>query len=165
MCTVRFGSKKEQEDICVMLNIKECSTLLFHYLAPKIQRHNMSSIRSTLLVIMLALVVFDNCKAFYRPMPILIDKTLNKILLDQLDQRFGTPSTTAEPTTTILATTMTTKRTSRRPFITFKPRICHLKSHHHHIKDCTIDEWSKFLQYAFKQKILWESCCIEKNLK
>ena len=140
--------------------IKECITLLLHYLARKIQLFNMSQIRSALFVIMLVIVVLDNCKAFYRPMPSLIDKTLNKILLDQLDQRFGTPSTTAEPTTTILATTLTTKRTSRRPFITFKPRISHLKSHHHHIKrchlsraeDCTVEEWSKFLQYAFKHK-------------
>ena len=46
-------------------------------------------IKATIIITVLSVIVFENnCNAFYRPLPRLVENTLNKILSDQLDRRF-----------------------------------------------------------------------------
>ena len=120
----------------------------------------MSQTRRVIIVVILAFLAFDNSNAFYRPFPSLIEKTLNKILIDQLNERFSTSTTTAKPTTAALITTAPTSKTTNKGYqsSTFKSKTnFHLKIHHHpkrctlnKFEDCTIEEWTKFMKHAIK---------------
>jgi len=80
-------------------------------------------------------------------MPSFIDKTLNKILYDQLERRFGkllTKSTTQ--TTTKMDITRSSKvQTTPSPKME-KPKKCGFKT----FDDCTLKEWTKFMNHAMK---------------
>ena len=46
-------------------------------------------IKATIIITVLSFIALENnCNAFYRPLPHLVENTLNKILSDQLDRRF-----------------------------------------------------------------------------
>ena len=53
--------------------------------------------KATLVLIVITFTVFGHCNGFYRPMPRFLDKTLNKILNDQLARRFNLPTITTTP--------------------------------------------------------------------
>ena len=123
----------------------------------------MSQTRIVIIVVILAFLAFDNSNAFYRPFPSLIEKTLNKVLTDQLNERFSTSRTTAKPTTAALTTTTTTESasiTTKKDYqsFTFRPKTSLRPKIHHHLKrctlnkfeDCTIEEWTKFMKHAIK---------------
>ena len=120
----------------------------------------MSQTRIVIIVVILAFLAFDNSNAFYRPFPSLIEKTLNKILTDQLNERFSTSTTTTKPTTAALTTKAPTSKTTnkRYQFVTFKSKTnLHPKIHHHpkrctlnKFEDCTIEEWTRFMKHAIK---------------
>ena len=50
--------------------------------------------KATLVLFFITFTVFGHCNGFYRPMPSFLDKTLNKILNDQLARRFNLPTIT-----------------------------------------------------------------------
>ena len=120
----------------------------------------MSQTRQVIIVVILGFLAFDNSNAFYRPFPSLIEKTLNKILTDQLNERFSTSTTTAKPTTAALTTKAPTSKTTNKGYqsFTFKSKTNrHPKIHHHpkrctlnKFEDCTIEEWTKFMKHAIK---------------
>ena len=120
----------------------------------------MSQTRRVIIVVILAFLAFDNSNAFYRPFPSLIEKTLNKILTDQLNERFSPSTTTAKPTTAALITTASASKTTNKGYESFnlKPKSnLHPKIHHHpkrctlnKFEDCTIEEWTKFMKHAIK---------------
>ena len=68
---------------------------------------------ASLIVIILA---FETTEAFYRPMPGLVENTLNQILKKQLERRFGPLSIrSTQATTPTPAPTPTTSTTSAPP--------------------------------------------------
>ena len=73
-----------------------------HHLTFKIQTRIMLKTKEILTFLVIGFLAFENCQAFYRPMPSFIENTLNKILHNQLERRFGklTAITTETPTTT-----------------------------------------------------------------
>ena len=79
----------------------------------------MSQIRQVIIVVIIAFLAFDNANAFYRPFPSLIEKTLNKILIDRLNERFSTFTTTAKPTTAALTTKAPTSKTTNEGYQSF----------------------------------------------
>ena len=120
----------------------------------------MSQTRRVIIVVILAFLAFDNSNAFYRPFPSLIERTLNKILTDQLNARFSTSTTTAKPTTAALITTASASKTTNKGYKSFNLKSksnLHPKIHHHpkrctlnKFEDCTIEEWTKFMKHAIK---------------
>ena len=120
----------------------------------------MSQTRQVIIVVILGFFAFDNSNAFYRPFPSLIERTINKILNDQLNERFKTFTTTAKPTTAALTTKAPTSKTTNKGYqsFTFKSKSnLHPKIHHHpkrctlnKFEDCTIEEWTKFMKHAIK---------------
>ena len=85
----------------------------------------MSQTRRVIIVVILAFLAFDNSNAFYRPFPSLIEKTINKILTDQLDKKVSTYTTTAKPTIAALTTKAPTSKTTNKGYqsFTFKPKL------------------------------------------
>ena len=103
------------------------------------------------MFLVIGFLAFENCQAFYRPMPSFIENTLNKILHDQLERRFGklTASTTETPTTAKIesATSSAAIETTLRPK-TQKVKLCRFKT----FDACTLDEWTSFLQHVLKNQ-------------
>ena len=50
--------------------------------------------KQAIFLIVIGFTAFGICNGFYRPMPSFLDKTLNKILNDQLARRFNLPTIT-----------------------------------------------------------------------
>ena len=107
--------------------------------------------KAILTFFVIGLLAFENCQAFYRPMHGFIEKTLDKILQDQLERRFGklTASTTETPTTAVIesATSSAAIETTLRPK-TQKVKRCQFKT----FDACTLDEWSTFLKHVLKNE-------------
>ena len=128
-----------------------------------------------LTFLVIGFLAFENCQAFYRPMPSFLDKMINQVLdnqlearfgkliasttKDQLEQRFGKLSTgklsTEAPQTTTIATTMPVETTTRSGAIettvcpkTHKVKLCRFKT----FEACTLDEWTKFISHVLKNK-------------
>ena len=108
-----------------------------------------------LTFLFIGFLTFESCHAFYRPMHSFIEKTLDKILQDQLERRFG-----KLPIITTTQTTKTTvETTTRSPSIeiashpkTLKVKICEFKT----FEACTLDEWSTFLKHVLKNQRHWK---------
>ena len=122
-----------------------------HHLAVTIQTRIMLKTKEILTFLVIGFLAFENCQAFYRPMPSFIENTLNKILQDQLERRFGklTPTTTETPTTAMIesATSSTAIETTLRPK-TRKVKLCRFKT----FDACTLDEWTSFLKHVLKNQ-------------
>ena len=84
-------------------------------------------------------------------MPSFIENTLNKILHDQLERRFGklTATTAETPTTTMIESTTSsaTIETTLRPK-TPKVKLCRFKT----FEACSLDEWTLFLKNVLKNQ-------------
>ena len=107
--------------------------------------------KEILTFLVIGFLAFENCQAFYRPMPSFIENTLNKILHDQLERRFGklTTTTTETPTTVMIesATSSAAIETTLRPK-TQKVKLCRFKN----FDACTLDEWTSFLKHVLKNQ-------------
>ena len=84
-----------------------------------------------------------------------MEKTLDKILQDQLERRFGKlPAITTTQTTTTMVET-TTRSASIESVLhpkTIKVKICEFKT----FEACTLDEWSIFLRTVLKNQRHWK---------
>ena len=79
--------------------------------------------QAAIILIVFSFVAFDNyCNAFYRPLPSLVENTLNKILNDQLDRRFA-PNEIVETATKLS-----------------DEKRCDFKR----FRDCTNEEWRSY---------------------
>ena len=111
--------------------------------------------KEILTFLVIGFLTFENCHAFYRPMHSFIEKTLDKILQDQLERRFGKLPVIA----TTQTTTTTVETTTRSPSIettshpkTLKVKICEFKT----FEACSLDEWSTFLKHVLKKQRHWK---------
>ena len=122
-----------------------------HHLTVTIQTRIMLKNKVILTFLVIGFLAFENCQAFYRPMPSFIENTLNKILHDQLERRFGelTDTTAETPTTTMVesATSSATMETTLRPK-TPKVKLCRFKT----FEACSLDEWTSFLKHVLKNQ-------------
>ena len=122
-----------------------------HHLTVTIQTRIMLKTKVILTFLVIGFLAFENCQAFYRPMPSFIENTLNKILHDQLERRFGklTATTTETPTTTMIesTTSIATIETTLRPK-TPKVKLCRFKT----FEACSLDEWTLFLKHVLKNQ-------------
>ena len=122
-----------------------------HHLTVTIQTRIMLKTKEILTFLVIGFLAFENCQAFYRPMPSFIENTLNKILHDQLERRFGklTTTTTETPTTVMIesATSSAAIETTLRPK-TQKVKLCRFKN----FDACTLDEWTSFLKHVLKNQ-------------
>ena len=122
-----------------------------HHLTVTIQTRIMLKTKGILTFLVIGFLAFENCQAFYRPMPSFIENTLNKILHDQLERRFGklTTTTTETPTTVMIesATSSAAIETTLRPK-TQKVKLCRFKT----FDACTLDEWTSFLKHVLKNQ-------------
>ena len=99
-------------------------------------------VTSTKIIITFALIgllAFENCNGFFRPLPSLLKNTLNKILEDQLERKFGM-------TITWPLTSTTAKTTASSPTTTTLMKNCNLKT----FEDCTMKEWKKFIEHQLR---------------
>lgn len=126
-----------------------------HHLHLKIQTRIMLKTKVILMFLVIGFLTYENCQAFYRPMHSFIEKTLDKILQDQLERRFGK----LPAITTTQTTTTTVETTTKSPSIettsypeTLKVKICEFKT----FEACSLDEWSKFLRHVLKNQRHWK---------
>ena len=108
--------------------------------------------KEVLVFLVIGFLAFENCQAFYRPMPSFIENTLNKILHDQLERRFGklTATTTQETTTTTRVESPTSNaaiETTLRPK-TQDVKLCRFNA----FEACSLDEWTTFLKHVLKNQ-------------
>ena len=122
-----------------------------HHLTLTIQTRIMLKSKGILMFLVIGFLAFENCQAFYRPMPSFIENTLNKILHDQLERRFGklTTTTTETPATAMVesVTSSVAIETTLRPK-THKVKLCRFKT----FDACTLDEWTSFLKHVLKNQ-------------
>ena len=122
-----------------------------HHLTVTIQTRIMLKTKVILTFLVIGFLAFENCQAFYRPMPSFIENTLNKILHDQLERRFGklTATTAETPTTTMIESTTSsaTIETTLHPK-TPKVKLCCFKT----FEACSLDEWTSFLKHVLKNQ-------------
>ena len=103
-----------------------------------------------LTCLVIGFLAFESCQAFYRQTHSFIEKTLNKILQDQLERRFGklpVITTTQMTTTTVEATTRSPSIETTSNPQTLKVKICEFKT----FEACSLDEWSTFLKHVLKK--------------
>ena len=108
-----------------------------------------------LTFLVIGFLAFESCQAFYRQTHSFIEKTLDKILQDQLERRFGklpAITTTQTTTTTVETTTRSASIESMMYPKTLKVKICKFKA----FKACTLDEWSIFLRTVLKNQRHWK---------
>ena len=82
-----------------------------------------------------------------------MEKTLDKILQDQLERRFGKlPAvTTTQTTTTTVETTTRSASIMLHPKI-LQVKVCEFKT----FEACSLDEWSIFLRTVLKNQRHWK---------
>ena len=106
------------------------------------------------MFLVIGFLTFESCHAFYRPMHSFIEKTLDKILQDQLERRFG-----KLPVLSTTQTTTTVETTTRSPSIAttlqpknIKVKICEFKA----FEACSLEEWITFLKHVLKNQRHWK---------
>ena len=107
--------------------------------------------KEILTFLVIGFLTFESCHAFYRPMHSFIEKTLDKILQDQLERRFGklpVIATTQTTTTTVETTTKSPSIETTSHPKTLKVKICEFKT----FEACSLDEWSTFLKHVSKKQ-------------
>ena len=115
---VRLHEKGEYKSHLFMVNHNHSS--LDNSTRKKIKMKN----KAAIILIVFSFSAFDNyCNAFYRPLPRLLENTLNKILNDQLNRRFLKPNKIVETATK-----------------TLELKRCDIKM----FRDCTNEEWRKY---------------------
>ena len=139
----------------LLLLLKNHNRNIRHHLHLKIQRRIMLKTKVILTCLVIGFLAFESCQAFYRQTHSFIEKTLNKILQDQLERRFGKlPAITTTQTTTTAVET-TTRSASKGSILhpkTLKVKVCEFKT----FEACTIDEWSIFLRTVLKNQRHWK---------
>ena len=95
-----------------------------------------------IFVALIGLMAFENCNGFFRPLPSLLNNTLNRVLKNRLERRFGITISWPTTTTSTTATTTTSPPTTT-PTIQERKK-CNLKN----FKDCTLKEWNKFMKHV-----------------
>ena len=108
-----------------------------------------------LTFLVIGFLAFESCQAFYRQTHSFIEKTLEKILQDQLERRFGklpAIKTTQTTTTTIETTTSSASIESILDPKMLKVKVCQFKKP----EACTLDEWSIFLRTVLKNQRHWK---------
>ena len=104
-----------------------------------------------LTFLVIGFLAFESCQAFYRPRHSFMEKTLDKILQDQLERRFGklpAVTTTQTTTTTVETTTRSASIESTSHPKTHKIKVCEFKT----FEACTLDEWTSFLKHVLKNQ-------------
>ena len=124
-----------------------------HHLHLKIQTRTMPKTKEILTYLVIGFLTVESCHAFYRPMYSSIEKTLAKILQDQLERRFGklpVVTTTQTTTTMVETTTRSASIASTLQPKTLKVKVCEFKN----FEACTLDEWETFLRHVLKNQRL-----------
>ena len=102
----------------------------------------MSRITPIIFIVFGVFAIISNAAPFYRPLPQFLEKTVNKVLMKQLDERFGAghfPTTTAQTTATTITTPAKT-RTFSSDLQDIMGMLCH-----EDVRKCSSKKMAKFL--------------------